>query len=1427
MTNQIKITNDVLQYWSDNNIFAKSLSEKSEKMMYNFYDGPPFASWDPHYGHLLASSIKDTVVRYMTMRWYRVPRIRWRDCHGMPAESFVEKKLWLKGKKDIENLGIREFVEACRESVRQVNQNRKWFIDHIGRWVDIDHAYYTMDLCFMESVINCFAIMYHDNLIYKGFKVQWYCPSCATGLSNRDILEWYQMRNDITAIVKFPIIKESITSHDAKREADWEHFAREADWSVKYVICVIQDDQGRILSFYNVKHNNWQFVAWHVDDGETIEQAALREVQEELWVTGVVTKDLGSLKRSKKWCIGTHYFVQIKLQWEPHNKEPEKHSQMKYIQIVASENKYNRWYKVNDLIIDDEYEINQFMDLFAYKLLQDKFSSDQSHVTGLFNFLAWTTTPRTLPSNMFLAVGADIDYIQIYDLQHKEYYILAQVLLPTIYKNQSDYIVISTCKGSALAGIKYKPLFSYYHTSDIAQQYKDQIHQVLIGDFVSTSDGVGIVHIAPAFGEDDYQVSASILGKDKVEEWLFMPIDQYWEFTNQVPDFVGLKVHDANKPIIEYLKSQWSIFKTDQISHSYPHCRRCDTPLIYKAMTSRFIKETMLAPSNMQQAQSLNFVPESIKKRFINGLESAPDWNISRNRYRWCPLPVWEAENRDSAQNWANEKNKIVIWSLDELYQLSWTGSKNITKFIFIRHGHTDYNMLRDHDGYVHDSFGHAKLDDLGIKQAQELVSWIQWDIQNMVIYLSPLPRAIKTANPFIKEHFGIDISNSTKYQEIYQIYQQCRLDWSLSNLDILKNHVYQIHDNIYIDFRLWEEYFKDYQDQKIKFVDMRRNEEKIGNGSSTKFEFIKTESFIQDISQKHKCATIVVFAHGCNGLMMHKFFSDFDYDNGLIEFTPPNAMPICYYYDNDRHMSIDLHLPYIDAYRFEVENTKYYRTPEVLDCWFESGAMPFGQFNRLWSQKNTDQTDNFFPEYPADFIAEWLDQTRWWFRALHIIGNAMTTKNAFRNVIVNGMILAEDGKKMSKKLKNYPDPKNLLEQYGADSFRLYTLWSPVVKSEALKFSEKWVEQMFKDSIMPLHNVIKFFDMYAQIDEYQNDETKVFFMRHAQCTRWDINGGSLSPEGIEQLQSQSIKEEILKINPDIIISSGTMRTDQTAQWCQKILKEYLDKDIDIVIETRFVELWLRKAIDDNDISLVQNIFTSSSHQTKEGLDDIYSKYNGKTILIVSHNTVFYSIWAQLYNMSDIDMFTIENNKINSKHKYDLHTAQIIKLPNYNIINELDKHILAELHQMIKSVTYHLDSYALDDAVKSAIWFVDILSNRYIRRSRRRFRWSDMDSDKLSAYHTLYEVLKTYLTVLAPIIPFNTEYLWQQLSKYSKNNNQTSIHLQSYPWYSDMYIDTKLLDEIAKVRKIISMTLYLRAKNQIKIKQPLKKLEIRI
>ena len=711
----------------------------------------------------------------------------------------------------------------------------------------MDNPYFTMDLDFMESVIWAFSSIYHQNKVYKGFKVQGYCPSCATPLANNEISDGYEYRQDSAITVKFALQQ---TPQNSKHTYSEDGF-------VDVVAGVIQNNQGAYAMVHHSKEHLWFFPGGKVDAGESLEEALRRELKEEVGVAVENSAYLGSIKIVHLGVPCRVHRYQVSTSDTPKIQEPEKHGALKWVSSEDSENQLGFVINIEGTLIDDEVELaRDFVDFHLFKNVLN--AQDLGQKEGSFNFLAWTTTPWTLPSNMYLAMGAEIEYVTVYDPESKEYYIMASQLLKKYYKSPDQYQLIYKQKGKEFANLNYQPLFDYIPNSTISQNYKDQFFQVLLGDFVSTEDGTGIVHIAPTFGEIDFMAVAEKLGEQNSLEWLFMPVDEYGTFDHQVPDYQGISVFEANGLIMEALKQQRKTVKSESITHSYPHCWRCKTPLIYKAMSSRFIKEKEMNALTHVDAEQIKFVPETVKNRFVNGLQSAPDWNIARNRYRGSPLPIW--------QNTEDPEDRISLGTLEEIYQFSKTGSKNLTKNIFIRHGETNFNAERKYDG-----LGEAVLTERGQEQSQELTRQLvnlQEQKSDLIFILSPLQRTWQTTKPLLVQLFGESTINEIekKYFELHQQYQLLYKNKALAahlQGDDASN-IFQLHEQIYIDRRMTERYATNQGEYEVpgssnwKELDLPV----FGEGESANQLFERVKNAVHYWNQNFPTKTLIYSSH-------------------------------------------------------------------------------------------------------------------------------------------------------------------------------------------------------------------------------------------------------------------------------------------------------------------------------------------------------------------------------------------------------------------------------------------------------------------------------------------------------------------------------------------------------------------------------------
>ena len=818
---------EVLAFWEQGDHFARSVADRPTDKAFIFYDGPPFASGLPHYGHLLASIIKDVVPRYWTMRGFRVERRFGWDCHGLPVENEVEQQLGLKSRLDILDYGVDRFNESCRDVVLRYTGEWQRFIQRVGRWVDWSNQYRTMDVEFMESVWWVFKSLWDKELIYEGYKSVAYCPRCSTPLANFEVNQGYQDTQDPSVTIRFKV-------------------------------------QG-----------------------------------------------------------------------------------------------------------------------------EDKLS-----------ILAWTTTPWTLPSNMGLAVGRGIDYVRV-TLKDGEQLILAKALVKQVFRKREDEIEsVVEQPVDELLQMRYEPLFDYF-----ADKAAEGAFRVVAAEFVSTENGTGVVHTAPGFGEEDYQLG--------LREGLPMvsPIDKDCCFTAEVPDYQGRFVKDTDRDIIRLLRESGQLLTESTIEHSYPFCWRCDTPLIYRTISSWFVNVEKIKPQMLAANAQIWWIPEHIKDgRFGRWLEGARDWSISRSRYWGTPLPIWRNEETGET---------VCVGSREELVGLC--GSE---------------------------------VDDL------------------------------------------------------------------------------------------------------------------------------------------------------------HKHIID------LLEIPSPTGQGTLK------------------------------RIPEVLDCWFESGSMPYAQSHYPFENK-----EYFDANFPADFISEGLDQTRGWFYTLTVLGAALFDKPPFKNCIVSGMLLAEDGRKMSKRLKNYPEPTEMIDKYGADALRLYLLNSPALKAEEMRMTENGIKESLRAVIIPLWNAYSFFATYAALDGWTPDE-----------------GGDETPT-----------------------------------------------------------------------------------------------------------------------------------------------------------HDLDCWILSELQTLIHDLNTEMEAYRLYRTVPAMVAFVEKLTNWYIRRSRRRFWKSEDDQDKAAAYATLYRVLVTFVKALAPILPFITESLYQNLVRRVDESAPDSVHLCDMPQADESLRNAELEQQMELATRAVVLGRSLRSKHELKVRQPLRRL----
>ncbi len=862
----------ILKFWQDNKVFERSEQKGGEDFF--FYDGPPFATGLPHYGHILAGTIKDSIPRYQTMQGKRVRR-RWGwDCHGLPLENQIEAELGIKTKKDIETVGVDVFNEAARKAVLRYADDWKKIVPRAGRWVDMENDYRTMDTTYSESVWWAFKNLHDRDLIYKGFKGMMLCPRCGTTLSNFEVAQGYKDITDLAVTLKFELT----------------------------------DEPGTFL-------------------------------------------------------------------------------------------------------------------------------------------LAWTTTPWTLPGNTAVGVNPKHTYVKAQRAGEQDgaKYIVGKDKLSILGEGA---VVIEEYKGTALAGKSYQPLFDYYKKIDLPN--KENIWKVYALPYVEAATGTGLVHLAPAYGAEDleytqplkvpiiHHVGTDGLFKKEVTDFAGMPAKPKDNDQDDTQEGLGHMITDV--AIIKNLARRGLLFAKEKIVHSYPHCWRCETPLLNYAATSWFVKVSAIKDQLIAENKKITWVPSEMQEgRFGKILEGAPDWAISRSRYWGAPLPVWACAQCETHE---------VFGSIKELTDRAKTQGNT---FIALRHGEGEHNVKGVCSSNVRDGY---HLTDTGKKEVKAFVQSLKGK-KISAIYAAPATRTQETA-ALVAEAIDFPVK---------QIVTDTRL------------HEFNFGD---FDGKPYQDFLK-YEAEHMPTYDTP-----IPNGESYLGAKKRFGEFLYDVNQKHEAETILIVSHGIalETLKAVSEGADMKRSKEIIDTLDPQPGSAIEFVfkelPHNTNYELDLHRPYIDTVVIPcdcAEGAVYTRIPDVFDCWFESGSMAYGQWHYPF-----ENLDRFNPEkhigYPANFIAEGLDQTRGWFYSLLVLGVALFGRAPYQHVIVNGLILAEDGRKMSKKLKNYPEVNLIFDKYGADALRYYLLSSPIARGEDLNFSERGVDEVLKKIILRLDNVYALYALY-------------------------------------------------------------------------------------------------------------------------------------------------------------------------------------------------------------------------------------------------------------------------------------------------------------------------------------------------------------
>lgn len=614
---------DWVQRWKADGTFEKSVENRPQDNSYVFYDGPPFISGVPHHGTLLSSIVKDAVPRYQTMKGKRVERVWGWDCHGLPAERFTEKKLGIHSRQEVIEYGIEKYINATRANMEQTSSEWEDVVDRVGRWVDFKGAYKTMDKDYMESIWWAFKELYEKGKIYEGEKVLMYCTLDGTPLSKAEVTMdagAYQDVTDPSVYVKFKL-----------KNNDNEHKVLNENAKVLFVCNANVGRSQFAQGFYNhfTKSDNARSAGVHPDKGwkehpkiSDRAGALSKEFADFISPIDIMSEvdvdisDQSRMRLTEDQLDGYDLVVNL----AERSQTPE---------WLHGDNVV--WWNVPDPTAAGSGDLlREARDKIAAKVR--KLSDGVIEDDDMTSLLAWTTTPWTLPANTALAVNKDVDYVEVE--QAGERLIVAKDLLEKVFTDEKhqplDYKVVRELKGEELVGLSYEPLFGV--------DRGDNAHKIWHADYVETEAGTGIVHLAPTYGEEDFA-----LAKEKGFPSVHV-IDQNGLFTEG--DWQGQNVWEVNKQIAKDLKERGIVWKIDYIRHSYPHCHRCGTKLMYRAHPSWFMDIDGQREKMLEKNQPINWFPPHVKHgRFEKTVETAPDWNISRDRFWATAMPVWKSES--------------------------------------------------------------------------------------------------------------------------------------------------------------------------------------------------------------------------------------------------------------------------------------------------------------------------------------------------------------------------------------------------------------------------------------------------------------------------------------------------------------------------------------------------------------------------------------------------------------------------------------------------------------------------------------------------------------------------------------------------------------------------------------------------------------
>ncbi|ALM09534.1 MAG: isoleucyl-tRNA synthetase [Candidatus Peribacter riflensis] len=1070
----------ILRYWKEEDTFKRSLKQRStgtgdlldgpmgqKQETYSFYDGPPFATGLPHYGHLLAGTIKDVIPRYQTMRGKYVERRFGWDCHGLPVENIIEQEKGIKSHKEIEEMGIAAFNGLCRTAVQRYAKEWRTVVERMGRWVDMDWDYRTMDPEYMESIWWVFSELAKKDLIYEGHKPMHICPRCVTPLSNFEVTQGYKDITDTSVTVKFELADEPGTFILAWTTTPWTlpgNLLLAVDPHIKYVKyqygCERYILAKKIFDQRKDPKNLLHplLYAKAKREGEEIEENP--ESVEDISIKTLLGKRYIPLfpyfQNQKEYAnayriVGADFvtadegtgIVHIAPGFGEDDYNLGKKEKLPVLQHVNMEGKF-----VSEVTDFAGMEVKPIADPGKTDRLVTKWLKEHGKLfdakpythsyphcwrcdSPLLNYAtsSWFVSVEKIKEDV-LAANAETEWVpaHIRDGRFGKWLEGARDWAISRNRYWGTPLPIWRCPET-------KDMTVIASREELTAQKKLRFTKVTAlrhgeseGNLVPVYQGKEPGTNLTAKGKEQARKAADYLNTAEVTAIYCSPLARTRQTAEAIAkktgapvivdprlcevcfgDYEGKTVDFSDLTFVKARRAHKLSTATPESIYHFPGMEKWSDV----AQRMRAFMEDVLP---LHRGGHIVLVTHADPIQNIRHFFSNEDpVKLSHQPYPFFATPY--------TFYWDHEAGKELDLHKHIVDEITWNaGSKKTdTLLTVVRHGQTDYNKQDLVNGGNIDTL----LNETGREQVHALAKKLKKRKFDVIIS-SDLKRAVETAEILSAE---LKVPHTARWKELRE---RDTGDWTGKPV---KDFITLLPRSITASPAL--------------------HPGTPPGGESLQAFLQRLETVLEKIRAEFPGKRVLVACHSGPLRGLQAIVDNLSFAEAAV-IDPKNAE------------TTDLALPAL-----------MHRIPEVLDCWFESGSMPYAQSHFPFDFAQAGKGKKSPPGFPADFIAEGIDQTRGWFYTLMILSSALFKKPAFFNCIVNGIVLAEDGKKMSKRLKNYPEPTEVVNRHGADAVRFTFMSSPAVRGEDLRFSEKLVEETVRSVLLPLWNVYSFFVTYA------------------------------------------------------------------------------------------------------------------------------------------------------------------------------------------------------------------------------------------------------------------------------------------------------------------------------------------------------------